>query len=211
MAPTLWKLKELKTYVNQLDTNAPPPYRLTSASNLHRELFQKIEAFWESLHPLVQDFVVSSVRHWDKAEVKLQNTEELLNEKKRVFDKLKASVEMRLKDLNAQLAKRDQIVQELVNKDSNNQLGLSDLRDNLENKIEDLEKTHEEVGEQFQVQIMEMDAQLDAKDERIEELNAELKQKQLLVNELQSEKDYLKAELEKARQSQSASDLLQED
>ena len=193
MPKIIWKIKELQTYVSQLESKVPPDYELGDLSDLHKELYDLIYKYWENFHPLIQDYIISCARIIDKASLKIQNLEDALNEKSIIFDKLKANVEARLRELNSKLAQRDQIIQELVEKtEGTTGVGMGEYQ----KRIDELEKTQEEVGEEFQIQIMEMDAQLDAKDATIDRLKDEIAEKGKLIEELRGKAYSFESELQ---------------
>ncbi|MHA1129663.1 MAG: hypothetical protein ACTSQI_02755 [Candidatus Helarchaeota archaeon] len=210
---TLWKIKELTKYNRKIDgSEIPPIYDLEKVGNIHREIDAIIRPYWENLHPLTQDFITVWNDAWntlihDKEDLKSQ-----LQQKLNLIENLKSSFENKLNELNGtitslkselqskenEIEQKEQLIQDLETADKENKLGITELRQNLEKRLNALnqtmaekqkqyESTQMEVGHAFQQKVLELDSEMLALQEALNEKEMKIKDQEKQIELLQKE------------------------
>jgi len=176
----------LKNYTKKSKSGNPPKYNLTGASELHKNSFSIISDNWNLVNPVVQDYISSIVSEFENIKLRKIILTNKITENMKILDKYKKSIKEKFDEFKVQLEHKEKLIQEFIEKDKDGKFGFQSMNDDLERKIQDLKKTHHTVGESFQLQIMEMDAKLDAKDEEIERLTTLLEEKENELTTLKS-------------------------
>ncbi|MHA1266387.1 MAG: hypothetical protein ACTSRS_14230 [Candidatus Helarchaeota archaeon] len=199
---TLWKIKELTKYERRIEgSEIPPIYDLEKLSAIHQEIDANLRPFWENLHPIVQDFITA----WSNSLNSLLREKEELNaqirQKANLISNLKSNFESKLRELNsiisslkseiqakeAELAQKEDIIKELESLDKENKLGISQLRETLENRLKEMnekmaerqkkyEETQMQVGHAFQQKVLELDSEMQSLRDQLAEKDAKLKE-----------------------------------
>ncbi len=205
---TLWKIKEFSKYDRKIDgSEIPPIYDLGKFNEVHRELDAILRPFWENLHPAVQDFITTWNDAWTNLLHEKEDLNSQINQKETLIDNLKMNFETKLNELNSiintlkaelqskenEIDQKSQFIRDLELADKENKLGISELRQNLENRLKQLntemsvhqkqyEETQMQVGQAFQKKVLELDSeimglqeQLAEKEDRIKELLDQIK------------------------------------
>jgi chromosome segregation ATPase len=208
-----WKIKELAKYSRKIDgSEIPPIYDLEKTNETHRDIDANIRPFWENLHPIIQDFITS----WNDAWINLMHESEDLNsqlrQKNTLVSNLKSNFESKLRELNADIStlkadlqakeneinQKEQLIKDLDAADKESQLGISQLRENLEKRLNKLneevterqktyEKTQMQVGQAFQQKVLELDSEILSLNEQVAEKDAQIKDKDDQIKILQKD------------------------
>lgn len=183
MPKNLGKIKELKDYKNRLNSVNPPNYNIERVNDIHKELDLKIREYWEEIHPILQDFIYSFAFHWNNSEetlksmsIELKNQSNLLeNFKDRYVQKFNELISEKSK-FEQELIKKDQIINVLQNKSSQDQNEIKEIIKQFDEKIKEYGNTEHELGKSFQFKIMNMEADLSTTNQENESLKKEIKQ-----------------------------------
>lgn len=214
----LAKIKELKKYERKIDgSEIPPIYNLEKMGEIHREIDPVLRPFWENLHPIVQDFITA----WNESCSSLiHNNEEMssqLRQKDNLISNLKSNFEEKLRELNASLSgfktdlqaketalsQKELFITDLESTDKESKLGISQLRENLEKRLNKMneemaerqkkyEATQMQVGQAFQQKVLELDSEMLSLNEQLSEKDAKIKELEAKINVMTKENQKVK-------------------
>lgn len=220
----LSKVKELKKYERKIDgSEIPPILDLDKVNPIHKEIDAIIRPFWENLHPVVQDFVTAWNESWNDLLNAKEDLESQVRQKNNLISNLKANFEDKLRELNisistlktdlhskeAEVTQKEQLISDLESTDKENQLGVTELRGKLENRLKELkeqmaerqkkyEATQMQVGQSFQQKVLELDSEIMSLQEQLAERESKISELQEQMGSIQKDSQRAKFFEEKA-------------
>ncbi|NVM54525.1 MAG: hypothetical protein HWN66_12545 [Candidatus Helarchaeota archaeon] len=217
----IWKIKEVSKYQRKIDgSEIPPIYDLEKISTIHQEIDARIRPFWENLHIIVQDFITSWNDSWNNLLHEKDDLNSQLRQKITLISNLKGNFENKLRELNGMIealkvevqsketenTQKEQLIQDLEATDKESKFGIAQLRENLENRLKQLnetmaerqkkyEATQMQVGQAFQQKVLELDSEMLSLQEQLEEKDAKIKEQEEQIKLLQKENQKVKFKL----------------
>ncbi|NVM54084.1 MAG: hypothetical protein HWN66_10325, partial [Candidatus Helarchaeota archaeon] len=161
--PSLWKVEELTDYQRKLDSELPPLYDFEQVRPVHREIESVILEYYALLHPVIQDFIYSWFLLWTNLKKKneelfaeiLQKSSMISNYRSNSETKIKSLGNLvninqfELKTVKENLQQKELKLQELEGLDKEKQLGISNLRIELEKELAELNLRLSEMQTRF--------------------------------------------------------------
>lgn len=195
--------------MNKTPSQAPPEYDASTKNATHMILDELIRTNWEILHPLEQDFIFSWFIETQTAEEESQKLQMKLDELSKEMATTQQTSEAKieqlnqdLKDINSELLnsknaliQKNQLTEDLQAAIRYQTVGAEELKENLEQRIEELNeamfKQQEEyevnatgLGEKFKMSVENLDEEKFQLSETIEKNNAELNELEKTNQEL---------------------------
>ena len=185
MAESLWKLGDLMDYQRKLESELPPLYDFEQVRPVHREIEAQILEYWELLHPVVNDFITSWFSIWFKSRKENQELQAKIERQSTLLIKYKEKSVERIQDIhheidtkkaeihqaNEKVQKIELGLQELEEMDKEKQLGIANLRTELEKELAELnlriserqtrfEATQTQVFQSFQLKMLDFESEV---------------------------------------------------
>jgi chromosome segregation ATPase len=212
---SLHKIKELEDYKRQLESELPPYYDFNQVGHKHQEIEASIIEYWEFLHPIVQDVIISWFQLWNKTMGENNKLIARKEQKMSMLNKFKSSSETKIQNLASKinirkseiniikenLQQKEQRIQDLEETDKENQLGVAGLRSELEKELAEVslkltemqsrfDKTQAQVTQAFENKIMVFESEIDSLKEQITPQERRIQE---LLTENQQMKSYTQA------------------
>lgn len=204
MTPSLWNLDRLKDYQRKLDSELPPLYDFQQVRTAHREIEADILEYWEMLHPIIADFITSWFQIWGQLGKENANLKKKINEDSLLLrnyqdtsvNKIKnleseiAHIKSQIETLKENLKQKEAELQKLDEMDHEKQLGISNLRVELEKELAELnlklsemqtryEATQAQVNQSFEEKMWLFESEVKALKDQVKTQEEKLQQLQL--------------------------------
>jgi len=185
LVESLWKLNDLIDYQRKLESELPPLYDFEQVRSVHREIEAVILEYWELLHPVVTDFITSWFALWFKSRREGQELVAKIDRQSTILTKYKEKSVEKIQDLHTEIdVKKAEItqtqekiqkielgLQELEKLDRDKQLGIANLRADLEKELAELnlriserqtrfEATQTQVFQSFQHKMIDFESEV---------------------------------------------------
>ncbi len=212
-----WKKKEFVEYQRKLESELPPYYDFAQVRPTHQEIEAAVIAYWETLHPIIQDYVTSWWRLWSTAKKEIEKLVVERDQKASMLSNYKNSAESKIKDLagklttkeselkiiNQDVQQREQKIIELEKKDKQDRLGITELRAELEKQLAELNLKLSEsqtrfnttkalVNRAFENKIMIFESEVISLKEQVTTQEQKIQQLDTENQKLESENQFLK-------------------
>ncbi|MHA1427381.1 MAG: hypothetical protein ACTSQI_15430 [Candidatus Helarchaeota archaeon] len=222
---SFYTIKELENYERQLESELPPYYDFEQVGTTHQEIEARILEYWEYLHPVIQDFIVSWFTMWNttkKENELLKNQKDqkisMLNKfretSKAKIHQLKSLIEAKqakIAPIKEELQQKEAQIQSLEESDKENQLGIAELRAELEKELAELnlmltemqnrfECTQAKVTQAFENKIMVFESEGESLKEQILAQEARIQDLQVKNQQFKQQNMKLQVLEEKIRQ-----------